>query len=178
MNEILTIGHSTRSLEELLALLGRHRVQAVADVRRYPYSRRHPHFNRDRLAAALEAAEMEYRHVPELGGRRTPAQDSPNTAWRDPGFRGFADHMQSPEFEQGLAALLELGSRRRIAILCAEALPSKCHRSLIADALVARRIEVAHILSDAPPESHALSSRARVEDRRVQYPGPQTELPR
>lgn len=152
-------------------LLERHGVQAVADVRRYPYSRRHPHFNRDCLAAALQASGVEYRHLPELGGRREPAARSPNTGLRDRAFRGFADHMQGKEFGRGLERLLELAGERRSAVLCAGALPERCHRSLIADALVARGVRVAHVLDAGAAAPHALAASARVEAGRVTYPG-------
>jgi uncharacterized protein (DUF488 family) len=169
---IWTVGHSTRSLEDLIALLRAHRVDRVVDVRAYPGSRRHPHFGRDRLADALAAAGVEYLHLPELGGRREPRPDSGHTALVDPAFRGFADYMGTPPFEEALQRLLALAADRRAAILCAEADPRRCHRSLIADALVARGAAVAHIARpDAAAAPHEWTPGARAKNGRVRYPG-------
>ena len=168
---IYTIGHSTRPLPEFLGLLGAHGITQVWDVRRYPGSRRYPQFGRDALAVALAEAGIGYEHAPDLGGRRSARPDSSNTAWRSAAFRGYADHMETPAFQAALARLLDVGRARRTAVLCAEAVPWRCHRQLIADALVARGEPVAHILSDASPERHRLSPHARVlADGGVRYP--------
>jgi uncharacterized protein (DUF488 family) len=168
--EVLTIGHSTRSLEELLALLEAHGVEHLTDVRTIPRSRHNPQFNRERLAGQLRRAGIGYTHMPALGGLRHARPDSPNQGWRNASFRGFADYMQTPEFEAGLEALIEAAARVRTAIMCAEAVPWRCHRSLIADALSARGIRVEHILSATRAEPHALTAFATLEGTRVTYP--------
>jgi len=159
---IYTIGHSTRPLEEFLNLLTSHGVTQVVDVRRYPASRRHPQFARDALATALQEIGLGYRHEPDLGGRRAARPDSLNTAWRSAGFRGYADYMATPPFEDALARLRELARARPTAILCAEAVPWRCHRQLIADALVARGDDVGHILGATRLDPHQLSVHAQV----------------
>ena len=159
---IYTIGHSTRELGEFLGLLTAHRVTQVMDVRRYPGSRRHPQFVRDALATALQAIGVAYHHEPELGGRRAARRDSANTAWRSAGFRGYADYMETPAFEHALARLREVARARPTAILCAEAVPWRCHRHLIADALLARGEDVSHILSATRVDPHRLSAHAQV----------------
>jgi uncharacterized protein (DUF488 family) len=200
---IFTIGHSTRTLDDFLALLRAHEVGQVADIRTMPRSRRHPHFAIDALSASLPQAGVAYRHVPGLGGLRKPQPDSQNRGWRHSGFRGYADYMQTAEFEsaldelmafaagnQGMAALSASRGGRdgesgrgwgpshsedrrppRTAVMCAEAVWWRCHRQLVADALVARGVEVAHITSDAAPAAHQLTDFARVVDRHVTYPG-------
>jgi uncharacterized protein (DUF488 family) len=168
---IMTIGHSTHTAERFLALLQAHGVTAIADVRRFPYSRRHPHFSQEALASFLGGHGVAYAHFPALGGRRRPRPDSPNTGWRVPSFRAYADHMRSPEFQ---AALLELVAYAKIgvaAVMCAESQWWRCHRQLIADALVARGVEVRHILSTAAPVLHELTSFARVDGSDLLYPG-------
>jgi uncharacterized protein (DUF488 family) len=175
---IHTVGHSTRTLLDLVALLRGHGIERVVDVRRFPASRRHPHFAGEALAAALRAEGIDYRHEPDLGGRRTPRRDSPHTAWRIEGFRGYADHMETPAFGQALARLLELAGEAATAILCAEALPWRCHRQLIADALVARGVDVRHILGPGPAERHALSAAVQVlANGRLLYAGEPTLFP-
>lgn len=170
---VLTIGHSTRALDELIALLREHRIDLVVDVRTYPGSRRHPQFDREALEASLPAAGIEYRHEPALGGRRSPSPDSPNTAWRVAGFRAYADHMATTEFGGALERLLELARTRRPAIMCAEAVPWRCHRQLIADALVAAGAEVRHVLGPGRAERHALNEHARIlPDGTLVYPAP------
>jgi uncharacterized protein (DUF488 family) len=170
---IYTVGHSTRALGDFLSLLAAHGVTGIVDVRRYPASRRHPHFAKDALAAALGAAGIEYRHEPDLGGRRSARVDSPNTAWRSAAFRGYADHMETPAFTQALARLTELAAGRLTAVMCAEAVPWRCHRQLIADALVARGVEVRHIIGAGEPDRHRLSADAQVlPDGRLRYAGP------
>ena len=167
---MLTIGHSTRSLEELVALLRAHGGERVADVRRFPRSRRHPHFAADALARDLPKTGIAYRHLPGLGGFRRPRPDSPNTAWRNASFRGYADYMATDEFASHLGALLDDARTAPTAIMCAEAVPWRCHRSLIADALLARGVQVRHILGLARAEPHVLTASARVEGGRVRYP--------
>ena len=168
---IYTIGHSTRSLEELVSLLEAHGVRQVADVRTIPRSRRHPHFAGEALSRSLPAARIMYSHFAALGGLRKPRPDSPNTAWRHEGFRGYADYMTTADFDRALDALIAFASGGPTAIMCAEAVWWRCHRQLVADALVARGIEVRHIMSidSAPP--HALTSFARVEAGKVSYRG-------
>lgn len=166
-----TIGHSTRSLDTLIELLRAHGIERVADVRRFPRSRRHPHMNAEALARDLPAAGLAYRHFPGLGGFRRPRADSRNTGWRHASFRGYADYMETTEFAAHLASLLDEARAARTTIMCAEAVPWRCHRSLISDALVARGVEVRHILGLAPAEPHALTAGARVVGGRVIYPG-------
>jgi uncharacterized protein (DUF488 family) len=166
---VFTIGHSVRPLEDFLALLAREGVAQLADVRAFPTSRRHPHYDREALGEALSAAGLRYSHHPDLGGRRAPRPDSPNGAWRNRGFRGYADYMQTPEFAAALARLLDLASLAPTAVMCAEAVPWRCHRSLIADALVARGEHVVHIL-EAGSKPHSLTRFAVVRDGSVIYP--------
>ncbi|HXI63344.1 MAG TPA: DUF488 domain-containing protein [Gemmatimonadales bacterium] len=168
---IYTIGHSTRPLDEFLALLRVHGIDHVVDVRRYPGSRRYPQFGREALATALADVGVGYEHAPDLGGRRVARPDSVNTAWRSASFRGYADYMETQPFQTALARLLDVARARPTAVLCAEAVPWRCHRQLIADALVARGEPVSHILSDARLEPHRLSPHARVPaGGGVQYP--------
>jgi uncharacterized protein (DUF488 family) len=172
---IHTIGHSTREFPEFLDLLGAHGVRRVVDVRRHPASLRHPHFARHALAAALGADGVDYVHEPDLGGRRTGRPDSPHTAWRSASFRAYADHMDSPTFGAAVGRLLDLARVKPAAILCAEAVPWRCHRQLIADALVVRGVEVRHILGPGAAEQHALNPSAAVrDDGRLLYAGPPT----
>jgi len=151
---VWTIGHSTRPLQVFLDLLAGHAIQALADVRRFPGSRRHPQFAQDALSASLEADGIIYRWLPALGGRRRPRPNSPNTAWRNASFRGYADHIESEEFSRGLDELLELSSRLRTSLMCAEAPWWRCHRALIADVLRSRGIEVVHILDERHAVRH------------------------
>jgi uncharacterized protein (DUF488 family) len=143
---IWTIGHSTRSAEEFFELLAGSGIEIIADVRRFPGSRRYPQFGREALAAAAEAHAMDYRWLPSLGGRRKASPGSPNTAWRNASFRGYADYMSGPEFAAGLSQLLEIAHEGNTAIMCSEGVWWRCHRSMIADALRVRGIEVVHIL--------------------------------
>jgi uncharacterized protein (DUF488 family) len=149
-----TIGHSTKSSEDLIALLRTYRVEALADVRRFPGSRRFPHFNAEVLAASLMSVGIEYHHFAELGGRRKPRPNSANTAWRNEAFRGYADHMETSEFGVGMERLLELAQRKRTALMCAEAVWWQCHRALISDYLKAGGHTVLHILSATKIEEH------------------------
>jgi uncharacterized protein (DUF488 family) len=168
---IYTIGHSTRTAEAFVELLRIHEVRQIADVRTLPRSRRHPHFSRDALDAFLYAHGIAYRHIPELGGLRKPRADSTNTAWQHPGFRGYADYMQTPTFHIGVESLLRFAGAVATAVMCAEARWWDCHRRLLADALVVRGLSVFHILSSAAPKPHELSEFARVENGLVTYPG-------
>ena len=168
---IYTVGHSTRDFAELLALLGAHGVRQIVDVRRHPASRRHPQFARDALAGALAQAGITYAHEGDLGGRRAPRRDSANTGWRSAGFRGYADYMDGDAFSEAFDRLRALAALMPTAILCAEAVPWRCHRQLIADAAVARGIEVRHILGPDRAEPHHLTAFARVlPDGRLCYP--------
>jgi len=173
--EIHTVGHSTRPIEEFLALLQAHSIAQLIDVRKIPRSRRHPQFNGEALAASLSSKGIVYKHMPELGGLRHARRDSVNTAWRNASFRGYADYMQTFEFQAALQALIDLSAGAATAIMCAEALPWKCHRSLIGDALLAREIRVLDIMSPIKAEPHALTPFARVNGTEVAYPGKDQE---
>ncbi|HEY1808541.1 MAG TPA: DUF488 domain-containing protein, partial [Acidobacteriaceae bacterium] len=164
---ILTVGHSTRTIEEFMALLGAHKVKQLVDVRTIPRSRHNPQFNSDQLAQSLAGAGVRYLHMSELGGLRHARRDSVNTAWRNLSFRGYADYMQTPEFEEALNELMRLAQKRRTAIMCAEAVPWRCHRSLIADALVARGVAAQEITSQTGVRPHTLTPWARVEQGRI-----------
>jgi uncharacterized protein (DUF488 family) len=173
---VYTVGHSTLALTDFLALLAAN-VDALADVRRHPASRRHPHFAREALAESLVAAGVEYRWLPGLGGRRHGRPDSPHVAWQSASFRAYADHMETPEFLREIDGLLALACTRRTAVMCAEAVPWRCHRQLIADALVARGIEVRHVVGrGVAPEPHRLTSFARLDGERVTYDRGQLNL--
>lgn len=167
---VYTIGHGTRTLEAFEELLRGYGVGCVADVRSVPRSRHNPQFNQDALPIALRAVGIEYAHLARLGGLRHARADSPNTAWRNLSFRGYADYMSMPEFDQGLEELLNLARQRRIAVMCAESVPWRCHRSLIADALLIRGVRVEHILSVGCHATHQLTPWARVEGLRICYP--------
>jgi uncharacterized protein (DUF488 family) len=178
--KVWTIGHSNRAPEAFLDLLARHGIRRVVDVRTVPRSRHNPWTSQDALPALLAARGIAYAHLPALGGLRKPRADSPNGAWRNASFQGYADHMLTPEFEAGLAALLELAREAPTAIMCAEAVPWRCHRSLIGDALAARGVEVLDVL-DAGATPHRMTPFARVgPGGRVTYPpagGRQARLP-
>jgi len=174
---IYTIGHSTRSADALLALLREAEVKLVADVRRYPSSRRHPQFNQSALATWLGRQGIEYTHMVDLGGRRTPAPDSRNGGWREEAFRGYADYMESPEFQKALAELEAAARKRRTAIMCAEAVWWRCHRRLIADALVVRGWRVEHLGIGDGRAVHELPGFAAVgPGGSLTYPPAQTTL--
>ena len=168
---IFTIGHSTRALADFLALLRAHEIRQVADVRAVPRSRRHPHFDIASLDSALAEAGVRYRHFPSLGGLRKARADSTNTAWQHPGFRGYADYMETDLFQGGLELLMAFSAATRTAVMCAEAVWWRCHRRLLADALLVRGVTVQHILSDAKPKPHELSEFARADAAGVSYPG-------
>ncbi len=167
---VLTVGHSTRSLAELVDLLQVHGVTRVVDVRTVPRSRQNPQFNQETLPAALASAGIRYTHAAGLGGRRRPRPDSPNTGWRNVSFRGYADYMQTPAFAVALSDLLALVRRERVVVLCAEAVPWRCHRSLIADALAVRGVLVAHVVSGRGTQPHRCTPWARVEGSHITYP--------
>ena len=169
---IWTVGHSTLSFQEFFEFLAGHRIERLADVRRFPASQRVPWATKQVLAAALRDRGIDYEHFEDLGSFRKPMVDSRNTGWRNAGFRGYADYMSSSEFGVGLDRLIRLAGQRRTAIMCAEVVPWKCHRSLISDSLVARGIPVEHIISSGKTEHHQLTKFAKVEGPRVTYPGP------
>ncbi|MRR55150.1 MAG: DUF488 domain-containing protein [Deltaproteobacteria bacterium] len=169
-NVLLTIGHSTRSIDEFLALLLAHGVSRLVDVRTVPRSRHNPQFNRDTLPEALADEGILYTHLPGLGGLRHARADSPNRGWHNESFRGFADYMQTEEFAENIEKLMEMGKKERIAVMCAEALPWRCHRSLIADALMVRGVSVAHIMGKAKLVAHELTSFARTHGTTIIYP--------
>ncbi len=168
---IFTIGHSTRPVDEFIDILKALDIRLVADVRTIPRSRHNPQFNSDVLAKSLKDSGLDYVHMPELGGLRHPKKDSPNTAWKNDSFRGFADYMQTEDFEKGMAALIEAAEKQQTVIMCAEAVPWHCHRSLIGDALLARGINVVDIISESTRRDHALTPWAEVNGTRVTYPG-------
>jgi uncharacterized protein (DUF488 family) len=173
MNQVYTVGHSTRSAAEFLALLQGAGVACLVDVRRYAASRRYPHFNRENLHVALRAAGIDYVHMPALGGRRTSSADSPNRFWRSASFRAYADYMSDPEFQAAFLELEALARASATAIMCAEAVPWRCHRQLIADALTARGWQVFHILNPGKLDRHELNAAARVQaDGTLMYPEP------
>jgi uncharacterized protein (DUF488 family) len=167
--DLWTVGHSTRTSEVFVSLLQAHRIETVADVRRYPASRRHPQFNHEQLAATLSTLSVDYVPMPDLGGRRSTRRNSHNTVWRDPSFRGYADYMETPAFEAALETLVALATTTRTAIMCAEAVWWQCHRQMIADALKARAIRVLHIHDESRVTEHAFTSAARIVDGRLQY---------
>jgi uncharacterized protein (DUF488 family) len=174
---VYTVGHSTLALDDFLALLGDAGIEGIADVRRFPASRRHPHFGRAALAAALAPAGIAYAWLPGLGGRRRSRPDSPHVAWRSDSFRAYADHMETAEFRDELARLVALAGERPTAVLCAEAVPWRCHRQLIADALVVRGTGVLHVVPGKSPEPHRLTPFARLDGDRVVYDRGQIALP-
>jgi uncharacterized protein (DUF488 family) len=167
---ILTIGHSTRRIDVFIRLLRAHGVQRVVDVRTVPRSQHNPQFNRDQLSPALHRAKIHYRHMPGLGGLRHARPDSANTGWRNASFRGYADYMQTTEFQDSLARCIDLAKQERVVLMCAESVPWRCHRSLIADALLARGIEASEITSGICMRPHELTAWAWVEGRQVTYP--------
>jgi uncharacterized protein (DUF488 family) len=167
---LYTIGHSTRTMRQLVDLLRAHGVEQVVDVRTIPKSRHNPQFNRPALSRALHAVKIGYRHVKALGGLRHARRDSVNLGWRNASFRGYADYMQSEDFAAGLARLERLATRRPTAIMCAEAVPWRCHRSLIADALTVARWRVLHIQSRHTARPHQRTTFLRVRSGRLLYP--------
>jgi uncharacterized protein (DUF488 family) len=176
MLTIFTIGHSTRPIENFLELLQASAVAQLIDIRTIPKSRRNPQFNSDALAASLRAAHIRYIHMKDLGGLRHARKDSINLGWRNASFRGYADYMQTEEFASALARAIALADERPTALMCAEAVPWRCHRSLVADALTIRGIRVLEIVSSAAPKEHALTPFARVVGTQITYPGEQLSL--
>jgi uncharacterized protein (DUF488 family) len=172
--QLWTVGHSNRTLEQFIELLTTQRIQLLADVRRFPGSRRLPHFNQENLAKSLAEVGIEYVHFPELGGRRKALPNSPNNAWRNEAFRGYADFMMTPEFRAGIERLLNFAREKRTAIMCAEALWWQCHRSLIADYLKAAGHTVMNILAANKVEEHPFTSAARIVEGKLSY-GAETE---
>jgi uncharacterized protein (DUF488 family) len=168
---VYTVGHSTRSDTEFAELLRNYGIELLADVRTVPRSRHNPQFNKETLSSFLKTQGIEYRHMKELGGLRHPRPDSSNTGWRNASFRGYADYMQTPDFSQALENLIELASESLTAVMCAEAVPCRCHRSLIADALLVRGIDVIDILSLKSTKAHVLTPMAKVQGRLITYPG-------
>ncbi len=166
----MTIGHSTRALEFFIRMLKAHEVMKVIDIRTVPRSRQNPQFNKETLPDELKSAGIEYVHMPALGGLRHPLPDSQNKGWKNNSFRGFADYMQTEEFVDNLKTLVNLAGQERCALMCAEAVPWRCHRSLIADALVIRGIKVEHITSLSRTQPHKLTPFASVKDFNITYP--------
>ena len=176
--EAWSVGHSNRSIEDFIEVLQFHGIRAIADVRAFPGSRRLPHFNGDVLRAHLNAAGIDYRHMPELGGRRRSelGDSSPNNGWKNESFRAYADYMQTPEFEQALEEFIEYASQRPTALMCSEAVPWRCHRALIADALVVRGNRVRHVTGLGSPRDHTMPPFAVVDGDRITYPAPEGAL--
>jgi len=172
--EIWTIGHSRRTAEEFLELLQTYEIGALADVRRFAVSRRFPHFSQMELFKSMKKSNIEYHHFSELGGRRRPSPDSPNTVWRNESFRGYADYMMTPVFHKGIERLMELADLKRTAIVCAEAVWWRCHRALIADYLKARGVTVIHIIGKNSSQEHPFTSAARILDGKLDYSGRET----
>lgn len=174
-----TIGHSNRAFDDFASLLTSNNIQLIADVRRFPGSRRYPQFGREQLKQALSGIGINYVHLPELGGRRTRLPDSPNTAWRNEAFRGYADYMMSEPFREGVTRLLGSAQEQRTAIMCAEALWWQCHRGLIADHLKAAGHSVIHVLAPGKTQEHPFTSAARLIDGKLSYAAvaSESELP-
>jgi uncharacterized protein (DUF488 family) len=173
---VWTVGHSTRSADEFLSLLRAHDIAAIADVRRFPGSRRHPHFSREALEVFLPRHGIEYVWMPELGGRRNPVPNSKNTGWRVAQFQGYADYMETPEFASAVERLLTLAATKRSAMMCAESLWWRCHRRLVSDYLLARGYDVIHIETATKASPHRLSPPARLVDGQLTYTAEQLDL--
>jgi uncharacterized protein (DUF488 family) len=167
---IFTIGHSTRTFDQFLELLQAHGIERVIDIRTIPRSRRNPQYSLDTLGPALEAAGIKYVHLKELGGLRRPKPDSKNVGWRNANFRGYADYMATPEFEIALSRAIKLSQSKPSALMCAESVPWRCHRSLVADALTAQKFAVEHIMSAKLANEHELTPFAQVRGQQVTYP--------
>ncbi len=167
---IFTIGHSTRSLEKFIEILRGHGIETLIDIRTIPKSKHNPQFNLDFLRVELPAEGITYLHMKKLGGLRHAQKDSINDAWENPSFRGYADHMQTAEFETAIEELISSAANKKTAIMCAEGNPYRCHRSLVADSLTARGIEVRHISSARSASTHRMTPFAKVNGKRVTYP--------
>jgi uncharacterized protein (DUF488 family) len=172
INVLYTIGHSTHSIEEFIALLNAHTVQHLVDVRSIPKSRHVPQFNTDELSSSLSAANIAYTHLKALGGRRSTRKTSMNTGWRNASFRGYADYMATPQFAEGLAVLIKIARTTSTAIMCAEAVPWRCHRSIIADAMILQGWQVRDILTAAPAKEHKLTPFLVAVNGQPTYPSP------
>lgn len=170
MSKIFTIGHSTRSIDDFIDLLKEHSIDLLVDIRTIPKSRHNPQFGQDELKMSLEEKGISYHYLKELGGLRPKTRDSVNDAWHNASFRNFADYMQTGEFQQGIETLLDLSTNRTTAIMCAEAVPWRCHRSLVSDALIARKIPVLEIINPGKAREHTLTSFAVVSGSRITYP--------
>jgi uncharacterized protein (DUF488 family) len=173
---IFTVGHSTLPIERFMGMLHIYGIERLVDIRTIPRSRRNPQFNDTALAGSLGAQDGEYVHIQALGGLRHARKDSPNTGWRNGGFRGYADYMQTAAFQDALEALIHMSGPKRMAIMCAEAVPWRCHRSLVADALSVRGVPVIEILSESSYRMHQLTTFAQVEGVRITYPPQQATL--
>jgi uncharacterized protein (DUF488 family) len=171
MIAVWTVGHSTRTAEELVELLHAHGIRLLVDIRTVPRSRRNPQFNKDALPDTLNRYGIAYRHEPRLGGLRKPLKDSVNAAWQNAGFRGYADHMQTEEFATAVERLIDLAKELPLAVMCAESVPWRCHRSLLADALTARGVVVRHIMNEKTANPHRTTPFARIDGKTVTYPG-------
>lgn len=168
---IWTVGHSTRSAQEFIEILKAHQIETLVDVRAFPSSRRYPQFNKEQLSDSLSSAAIEYHHLPDLGGRRRPSPASRNIAWTNPSFRAYADYMETARFREAVDTLLELAGIRRTAVMCAEAVWWRCHRSLIADYLKAKRLAVIHIVSATRTETHPFTAAASIVNGKLSYAG-------
>jgi uncharacterized protein (DUF488 family) len=173
MHTIYTIGHSTRPIEQFIALLRAHGIEELVDVRTIPRSRHNPQFGKEELAASLQQAGIVYTHLGKLGGLRHATKDSVNLGWQNTSFRGFADYMATPEFQAGLEELKALAEEKTVTIMCAEAVPWRCHRSLIADALTIQGWQVLHIQSRKTASPHKLTPFLKVQDGKITYPAPE-----
>ena len=173
---IFTVGHSTLPVERFIALLRAYGIERLVDIRTVPRSRHNPQFNDTALAGTLTAGGIEYVPMQALGGLRHPRKDSTNTGWRNASFRGYADYMQTEPFQDALETLIQMSRQKRVAIMCAEAVPWRCHRSLVADALSTRAVPAIEILSDRDYRTHKLTSFARVEGMQITYPPDQAKL--
>jgi len=173
---IFTLGHSTLPIERFMAVLQIYGIERLVDIRTIPRSRHNPQFNDTALAKSLTAQHLEYMHIQALGGLRRARKDSPNTGWRNGAFRGYADYMQTEGFQDALEALIQMSRRKQVAIMCAEAVPWRCHRSLVADGLSVRGVPVVEILSEGSYRMHRLTPFAQLEGVRITYPPDQTTL--
>jgi uncharacterized protein (DUF488 family) len=166
---VWTIGHSTRPIEEFLSLLAEHQIELLVDVRRFPVSKRYAQYNEANLRSSLTEVGVDYLWLPELGGRRNPRRDSPNTAWRNAGFRGYADHMMTREFRDGFERVIESAELSRVAVMCSESVWWRCHRGLISDALVVAGLRVVHIMGPGTSAEHPMTPPARIVDGKLSY---------
>jgi uncharacterized protein (DUF488 family) len=173
---IYTVGHSTRTENEFIDLLRQYSIETLVDVRTLPHSRWNPHFNAASLRKSLPASKINYVHEPELGGLRKPVASSINTAWKNPGFRGYADYMQTEQFNTALTRIVQLSTEKKIALMCAEAYFGKCHRMLLSDALIVRGVQVIHILDLTQTKPHQVTSFAKVNGTKITYPADQSQL--